>query len=287
MTGPIGVFDSGYGGLTILREIVRELPEYTYLYLGDNARTPYGTRSFDVVYRYTCEAVMTLFNLGCPLVILACNTASSKALRTIQQTDLPKTDPTRRVLGVIRPMVEAMDRFTANGHLGILATSGTVDSGSYLMEIDKIHAGRHMTVTQEACPMWVPLAENGELDNPATSFFVQRHIEQLLARDPQIDALVLACTHYPLLRRVIERHLPAGVRVFEQGSVVAASLRDYLVRHPEMARRLTRAGGVKYYTTEQGGHFDQMARLFMGQEVDSEHIELDRYFRREIGETTL
>ena len=208
MSCPIGVFDSGYGGLTILKDIVKEMPEYDYIYLGDNARTPYGTRSFDVVYKYTREAVLKLFGMGCKLVILACNTASAKALRTIQQVDLPQIDPQRRVLGVIRPSVEAVADFTGNGHIGILATSGTVASESYLLEIAKIHSEKGFLVTQQACPMWVPIVENNEMNSPGAAFFVQKYIDTILQADSQIDTLVLACTHYPLLRSVIDRFIP-------------------------------------------------------------------------------
>lgn len=274
MSCPIGVFDSGYGGLTILKDIVKEMPEYDYIYLGDNARAPYGTRSFDVVYKYTREAVLKLFGMGCKLVILACNTASAKALRTIQQVDLPRIDSQRRVLGVIRPSVEAVADFTGNGHIGILATSGTVASESYLLEIAKIHSERGFLVTQQACPMWVPIVENNEMNSPGAAFFVQKYIDTILQADPQIDTLVLACTHYPLLRSVIDRFIPEGITVIQQGEIVARSLKDYLWRHPEMERELSRGGQIEFLTTEKGGMFDKMAALFMQAEVTSRHIEL-------------
>ena len=274
LVGPIGVFDSGYGGLTILRDIVRELPEYDYVYLGDNARTPYGTRSFEVVYEYTREAVVRLFEMGCRLVILACNTASAKALRTIQQRDLPGWDASRRVLGVIRPSAEAVADYTRNGHVGVLATKGTVSSGSYLMEIAKIHSGKDLRVTQVACPMWVPLVENGEMDSEGAAFFVRKNVGELMEADPLIDTVVLACTHYPLLRRVIDRYVPAGVRVVQQGEIVAESLKDYLRRHPEMEGTLSKGGEVRYYTTEKEGMFDRMAAMFMQADVASRHLEI-------------
>ena len=274
MYSPIGVFDSGYGGLTILRDIVREMPRYDYVYLGDNARTPYGTRSFDVVYQYTREAVAKLFDMGCRLVILACNTASAKALRTIQQQDLPRMDASRRVLGVIRPSVEAVAGYTRNGHVGVLATKGTVSSESYLLEIAKIHSGKELTVTQVACPMWVPLVENNEIDTPGAAFFVRRHVDELMAADPLIDTVILACTHYPLLRRVIDRYVPPEVRVMQQGEIVAESLKDYLRRHPEMEGTLSRGGEVRYYTTEKEGMFDRMAAMFMQADVVSRHLEI-------------
>ena len=274
MESPIGVFDSGYGGLTILKDIVKEMPEYDYIYLGDNARTPYGTRSFDVVYKYTREAVLKLFDMGCQLVILACNTASAKALRTIQQVDLPRIDAQRKVLGVIRPSVEAVADFTRNGHIGVLGTSGTVASESYLLEIAKIHSEKGFKVTQQACPMWVPLVENNEIDSPGAAFFVQKYINVLMHVDPAIDTVVLACTHYPLLKGVIDRFIPEGVKVIQQGEIVARSLKDYLYRHPEMERILSRGGQVEFFTTEKGGMFDKMAALFMQADVVSQHIEI-------------
>ena len=250
------------------------MPMYDYVYLGDNARTPYGTRSFEVVYEYTREAVARLFEMGCRLVILACNTASAKALRTIQQRDLPGWDASRRVLGVIRPSAEAVADYTRNGHVGVLATKGTVSSGSYLMEIVKIHSGKDLRVTQVACPMWVPLVENGEMDSEGAAFFVRKNVGELMEADPLIDTVVLACTHYPLLRRVIDRYVPAGVRVVQQGEIVAESLKDYLRRHPEMEGTLSKGGEVRYYTTEKEGMFDRMAAMFMQADVASRHLEI-------------
>lgn len=269
----IGVFDSGYGGLTILREIVRVLPEYDYIYLGDNARAPYGTRSFEVVYRYTDEAVRKLFAMGCQLVILACNTASAKALRTIQQVDLPMIDPDRRVLGVIRPSVEAVSAYTRNGHIGILATVGTVASGSYPMEIEKLCGAQSYHITQLACPMWVPLVENGELSGSGAEFFIKKQVDELMRKDPDIDTVVLACTHYPLLRALITKYMPEKVRIIEQGHIVADSLRDYLTRHPELEGKVSKNGTVCYYTTEQTELFDRMAGMFLGKEIAAKRVE--------------
>lgn len=271
--GPIGVFDSGYGGLTILEQIRAALPEHDYIYLGDNARTPYGTRSFDVVYRYTLECVTHLFARGCHLVILACNTASAKALRTIQQRDLPRLDPARRVLGVIRPTVEAVGQLTRTRHVGLLATPGTVQSNSYPLEIRKLHEG--ITVTSEACPMWVPLIENNEHRSPGADYFVRKNVEHLLAADPLIDTLILGCTHYPLLLPKIEPLLPAGVQAVTQGRIVALSLADYLRRHPEMAARCTRGGTCRYLTTESTGKFSASASIFLQEEVQAEQVRIE------------
>ena len=257
----IGVFDSGYGGLSILRQIRRRLPDYDYLYLGDNARAPYGSRSFDVVYRYTLQAVTELFARGCELVILACNTASAKALRSIQQQDLPHMAPDRRVLGVIRPTVEAVGDLTRTRHVGILGTQGTIRSKSYELEIAKFHPD--IIVTGQACPMWVPLVEYGEYASPGADYFVQQRLQQILSRDPQIDTLVLACTHYPLLMDKIVKYLPEGVRVLAQGDYVAASLEDYLRRHPEMDEKLTRNGTLRFLTTEDTEEFGENAAVFM------------------------
>ena len=257
----IGVFDSGYGGLSILRQIRRRLPDYDYLYLGDNARAPYGSRSFDVVYRYTLQAVTELFARGCELVILACNTASAKALRSIQQQDLPHMAPDRRVLGVIRPTVEAVGDLTRTRHVGILGTQGTIRSKSYELEIAKFHPD--IVVTGQACPMWVPLVEYGEYASPGADYFVQQRLQQILSRDPQIDTLVLACTHYPLLMDKIAKYLPEGVRVLAQGDYVAASLEDYLRRHPEMDQKLTRNGTLRFLTTEDTEKFGENAAVFM------------------------
>lgn len=269
---PIGVFDSGYGGLTILHGIRQMLPQYDYLYLGDNARAPYGTRSFERVYEFTLQAVQYLFAQGCPLVILACNTASAKALRTIQQHDLPTIDHTRRVLGIIRPTAEAVGDITRTRHIGILATEGTTRSLTYNLEIAKLHPD--ITVTGEACPMWVPLVENHEYDSPGADYFVRRHIEHLLQRDPQIDTIILGCTHYPLLLDKILRYTPAGVRIVPQGDYVASSLQDYLTRHTDMAARLSRGGTVSYLTTEHPSVFNPSATMFLREEIEASGITL-------------
>ena len=268
---PIGIFDSGYGGLTILDHIIRQLPGYDYLYLGDNARTPYGPRSFGIVYQFTRQAVVRLFDEGCPLVILACNTASAKALRTIQQNDLPASYPSHRVLGVIRPTVEALDSISRTRHIGILGTAGTVLSGSYTLEIAKLFPD--MTVTGEACPMWVPLVENREYNDTGADFFVKKNIRRLFAADPQIDTVVLGCTHYPLLEAKIRRYLPEGVRLISQGHLVAGSLEDYLLRHPEMTRRLSKNGICRFLTTEAKEKFKEAASLFLKHSVTVESIE--------------
>ena len=270
---PIGVFDSGYGGLTILKSIMEKLPQYDYIYLGDNARTPYGSRSFDVVYEYTRQAVMMLFSMGCQLVILACNTASAKALRTLQQKDLPLFDPSRRILGVIRPSVERIPQFTKTGHVGVLGTTGTVLSESYPLEIAKI-SGDHLVVTQEACPMWVPLVENDETNNSAADYFVQKNMSQLFRKDPEIDTIILGCTHYPLLLSTILRFLPDHVTLMEQGPIVAESLADYLIRHPEMDQKCSKGGGCRFLTTESIQNFEPRASLFLGKKLTAEKIVL-------------
>lgn len=270
---PIGVFDSGYGGLTILKSIMEKLPQYDYIYLGDNARTPYGSRSFDVVYEYTRQAVMKLFSMGCQLVILACNTASAKALRTIQQNDLPLFDPTRRVLGVIRPSVEKIPLYTKTGHVGVLGTTGTVLSNSYPLEIFKVSDDRIM-VTQEACPMWVPLVENDETNNTAADYFVQKNIIQLFKKDPDIDTVILGCTHYPLLMPTIKKFLPDNVMLLEQGPILADSLADYLVRHPEMDQKCSKKGTRRYLTTESVENFEPRAIMFLGNQLSAEKIHL-------------
>jgi len=270
---PIGVFDSGYGGLTVLKEFVNALPEYDFLYLGDNARTPYGTRSFDVVYEYTLQAVKELFNRGCHLVILACNTASAKALRTIQQKDLPFIAPDKRVLGVIRPSVEYAAKCTQNGHIGVLATSGTVASESYPIELSKWSEGKVKLTTQQACPMWVPIVENNEIGTPGANYFVERNVNELFAKDPNIDTLILGCTHYPLLSKDIERFIPTGgIRVLEQGKVVAESLKEYLLRHPEIDANCSKEGQASYLTTEQVELFETRAKQFLGREVKAQKI---------------
>lgn len=270
----IGIFDSGYGGLTIFDKIRSLLPEYDYIYLGDNARTPYGARSFEVVYRFTLQAVAKLFEEGCQLVIIACNTASAKALRTIQQIDLPKLDPQRRVLGVIRPTVEVMDAVSKTKHVGILGTAGTISSGSYSIEINKLFPA--IKVTGEACPMWVPLVENNEYASPGADYFVEKHIRHILSLDPEIDTLVLGCTHYPLLVDKINRFLPPGVRLFSQGGRVAESLKDYLGRHPEMDNRLGMHGSCRFLTTESAGKFSEAASVFLHIPVEVEQVTIDK-----------
>ena len=262
--GPIGVFDSGYGGLTILEKIREKMPEYDYIYLGDNARTPYGTRSFEVVYEFTLQAVEKLFHLGCPLVILACNTASAKALRTIQQINLPVIDPNRRVLGVIRPTAECIGQLTQTRHVGILATTGTIKSDSYKLEVNKLYPD--VTVVGEACPMWVPLVENNEFDSKGADYFVQKHINQLLEKDPDIDTLILGCTHYPLLMKKIREFTPKHIKIVPQGEYVANSLQDYFVRHPEMDERCTKNGTCRFLTTESTAKFEESASIFLQQE---------------------
>ena len=272
ISGPIGVFDSGYGGLTILEQIRRELPGYDFLYLGDNARTPYGTRSFDVVYRFTLQCVEYLFGQGCQLVILACNTASAKALRTIQQNDLAIIDPNRRVLGVIRPTVEEVGKLTKTNHIGLLATSGTVLSDSYPLEIHKINPD--IQVTSEACPMWVPLIENNEHLHEGADYFVKKNIQNLFNNDKQIDTVILGCTHYPLLYDKIARELPRGVTIISQGEIVARSLADYLHRHPEMDEKCSKNGHCRYLTTENPGKFSSSASIFLSGDIQAEHVEV-------------
>ena len=272
-TGPIGIFDSGFGGLTILRDIRRRLPQYDYLYLGDNARAPYGSRSFDIVYRFTLDAVRFLFERGCRLVILACNTASAKALRSIQQIDLPDIDPDRRVLGIIRPTAEIIGSLSRNGHVGVLATGGTVASRSYNLEIEKLHDG--FIVESQACPMFVPLVENLETDSPAADYFAAKYVDALLAKDSDIDTIILACTHYPLLYDVIRRNTPENVKVLCQGEIVADSLADYLGRHPEMERVCGKGGHCTYLTTENAEAFSSLARVFLGEDIAVEHVELN------------
>lgn len=271
---PIGVFDSGYGGLTIFKELIKQLPEYDYIYLGDNARNPYGTRSFEVVYEYTWQAVKYLFEQGCQLVVLACNTASAKALRNIQQLDLPVHYPNRRVLGVIRPSVEMIPEMTKSGHVGVLGTKGTVISESYPMEIAKITSGSPISVVQEACPMWVPIVENNLMESPGAALFVEQNLNAIFEKDPLIDTIILGCTHYPLLLEVINRFLPKGVRLLNQGPIVAERLLDYLHRHPEIETQCSRSGRRDYFTTESAQNFDQLANLFLGSEVKSKHIKL-------------
>lgn len=269
--GPIGIFDSGYGGLTILKEIRRRLPEYDYIYLGDNARAPYGARSFRLVYNFTLEAVNSLFERGCNLVVLACNTASAKALRSIQQNDLPGIDPRRRVLGIIRPTAEFIAS-TDCRHVAILATPGTARSGSYKIEINKLNP--EIAVTEKGCPMWVPLVENGETHNEGTDFFVKKYINEVLDNDPKIDTFVLGCTHYPVLLPKIRQFAPSLIRIITQGELVADSLADYLERHPEMNRLCTRGSSVEFLTTEDSAKFDSLASIFMDHPVVSKKITL-------------
>lgn len=269
---PIGVFDSGYGGLTVLKEIVKELPEYDYIYLGDNARTPYGTRSFETVYQYTLECVQHLFSLGCRLIILACNTASAKALRTIQQNDLPKINPNYRVLGVIRPSAEVIGDLSNTKHLGVLATRGTVNSQSYAIEIEKFFP--EATVNQLACPMWVPLVENGEYDNEGTDFFVKKYVDQLIAADNNIDTILLACTHYPLLLDKIKKQVPPNVTVITQGGIIAKSLKNYLQRHPEIDVMCSKEGKLDFLTTDSAEDFSRQATIFFGKSLEAKQIHL-------------
>jgi len=270
--GPIGVFDSGYGGLTILRQIRGLMPQYDYLYLGDNARAPYGTRSFEVVYEFTLQAVKQLFDMGCHLVILGCNTASAKALRSIQQYDLPQLDANRRVLGVIRPTAESIGDITVSRHVGIVATPGTIRSKTYELEIAKLHPD--IKVTGEACPMWVPLVENYEFDSPGADYFVQKRIGNLMRHDPEIDAIILGCTHYPLLMPKIMKYAPHGVQIVPQGEYVAASLQQYLQRHPEMEQCITKGSQTLFYTTENPETFNASATIFFGQPVEANRISL-------------
>ena len=290
----IGIFDSGYGGLTILEAIRKQIPEYDYLYLGDNARAPYGTHSFDVIYRYTLQAVQYLINKNCALIILACNTASAKALRTIQQNDIPplREDLGRpiNVLGVIRPTVEAVPAITKSGHVGILGTPATVSSESYVLELEKISyspqdghiAEGGLVVTQQACPMWVPLIEAGEQNSPGADYFVDKYLNEILHKDPQIDTLVLGCTHYPLLKEKIDRYLQSNpiipntpiIRTIAQGDLVAHSLKDYLQRHPEYRDQLSLNGTCTYLTTENADRFSQSASLFLSSPIVAEHINL-------------
>ena len=271
--GPIGVFDSGYGGLTILSKIREALPEYDYIYLGDNARTPYGTRSFEIVYEFTLQAVNKLFEMGCHLVILACNTASAKALRTIQMNDLPNIDPNRRVLGVIRPTAECIGSMTQTRHVGILATAGTIKSESYPLEVHKLF--EDIKVSGEACPMWVPLVENNEANGEGADFFIRKYIDNLLAKDRQIDTLVLGCTHYPILLPKIQKFIPQGVKVVAQGEYVATSLKDYLHRHPEMDMKCTRKGKCRFYTTEAEDKFIESASMFLNENITVQRITLE------------
>ncbi len=297
LTGPIGIFDSGYGGLTILHEIRQLLPQYDYLYLGDNARAPYGPRSFEVVYEFTRQAVFKLFSMGCHLVILACNTASAKALRSIQQKDLPLLDhhssphtqesrllpggfhppfppPSKRVLGIIRPTAEIIGQLTQSRHVGILATEGTIKSQSYQLEIQKF--APDITVSGVACPFWVPLVEYNEMDSPGADYFVKKRIDQLLMTDSEIDTIILGCTHYPLLLNKILKYVPRGVKVIAQGEYVANSLADYLRRHPEMEQRCSKGASCRYLTTENAEKFKESALIFLHEHIDVQTVELEQ-----------
>ena len=271
--GPIGVFDSGYGGLTILKEIVNKLPEYDYLYLGDSARSPYGNRSFDTVYQYTLQAVKWFFDQGCSLVILACNTASAKALRNIQQNDLPHLAPNKRVLGVIRPTTEIVGQYSSTNEIGIVATQGTISSNSYPIEIHKFFP--EIKVYQQACPMWVPLVENNQFNSEGASFFIQQDLEKLFSQSHSIDTLLLACTHYPLLADKIKSFLPAGVKLVSQGEIVASSLVDYLNRHSEIEMLCSKGSSRVFCTTDATLDFEARASLFFGQPIQSRHVEIE------------
>ncbi|MEY8685456.1 glutamate racemase [Bacteroides sp. AN502(2024)] len=271
--GPIGVFDSGYGGLTILDKIREVLPEYDYIYLGDNARAPYGTRSFEVVYEFTRQAVNKLFDMGCHLVILACNTASAKALRSIQMNDLPQIDPARRVLGIIRPTVECVGEISKNQHIGVLATAGTIKSESYPLEIHKLFP--EIQVSGTACPMWVSLVENNESKDEGADYFIRKYINQLLSKDPQIDTIILGCTHFPILLPKIRQYIPDHISVIAQGEYVAESLKDYLKRHPEMDAKCTKNGNCQFYTTEAEEKFSESASTFLRQQISVKHITLE------------
>ncbi len=271
--GPIGIFDSGYGGLTILDKIREILPEYDYIYLGDNARAPYGTRSFEVVYEFTRQAVNKLFDMGCHLVILACNTASAKALRSIQMNDLPSIDLDRRVLGVIRPTVECVGEISKNQHIGVLATAGTIKSESYPLEIHKLFP--EIQVSGTACPMWVPLVENNESQDEGADYFIRKYIDQLLSKDPQIDTVILGCTHFPILLPKIRQYIPEHISVIAQGEYVAESLKDYLKRHPEMDAKCTKNGNCQFYTTEAKEKFSESASTFLKQQISVKHITLE------------
>ena len=269
---PIGIFDSGFGGLTVLKEIQEQLPQYDYLYLGDNARAPYGARSFETVYEYTLQCVENLFHKGCELIILACNTASAKALRTIQQKDLIKFGATKRVLGVIRPTTEIIGRYSASKHVGVFGTSGTINSGSYLVEIKKFFPD--LQVHQQACPMWVPLIENNEYNNDGADFFIKKYTDELMAQHHDIDAIILGCTHYPLIQEKIKKHLPSKVQLLSQGNIVAESLKDYLKRHHEMEKKCSKQQTVTFYTTDLPETFDKSATIFYGREIQSKHVSL-------------
>lgn len=270
--GPIGIFDSGYGGLTILHGIRQLLPQYDYMYLGDNARAPYGSRSFEVVYQFTREAVLKLFTLGCHLVIIGCNTASAKALRSIQQRDLPEWDATRRVLGIIRPTAEIIGTLTESRHVGLLATPGTIKSQSYDLEIAKFFPD--IKLSGIACPLWAAIVEANESDSPGADYFVKKRIDQLLRKDPKIDALILGCTHYPLLMNPIVRNTPKGIRIIAQGKYVADSLKNYLERHGDLEQQITKGGTCQFFTTESEDKFAGTAQIFLHEKINAKHIDL-------------
>lgn len=269
---PIGVFDSGYGGLTVLKAIVEKLPYYDYIYIGDNARAPYGNRSFDAVYEYTLQSVEWLFQKRCPLIILACNTASAKALRSIQQKDLPKLGNNKRVLGVIRPSAEVIGNYSKTNRIGILGTNGTVASLSYPLEIEKFYP--KIKVYQHACPLWVPLVENNEYSSPGADYFVEKDVNELLNNSNEIDTILLGCTHYPLLTGKIKKYLPQNVQLISQGEIVAASLKNYLFRHPEIEKKCSKNGQIQFYTTDSAKDFDKHSAIFFGKPVMSNHIDL-------------
>lgn len=269
---PIGIFDSGYGGLTVLSDIIKIIPEYDYIYIGDNARAPYGTKSYDLVYQYTKEAVFKLFEMGCNLVVLACNTASAKALRSIQQVDLPLKYPNKRVLGVIRPSVEAIPNYVVGKDIGIFATLGTVSSKSYVIEIEKMYGIGTYNITQVACPMLVPIVENNEIFSEGADFFVQKYINTLLDTNPKISSLLLGCTHYPILLPIIKKYLPNTINIINQGPIVANSLKDYLIRHTEIY--VSKGMSIDFYTTENINSFSNMASLFMGKDIETKNISL-------------
>jgi glutamate racemase len=276
MNQPIGIFDSGIGGLTVFRSIVEQLPGYDYIYLGDNSRAPYGNRSFNTIHQYTWECVQWLFKQGCPLIILACNTASAKALRTIQQKDMQGMDPSKRVLGVIRPTAEVIGNYSYTKEIGVLGTTGTVQSGSYLLEIQKFFPD--LKVYQQACPLWVPLVESGEYEKPGSDYFIQEYLDQIMANSANIDTLLLACTHYPLLQDKIKAHLPANVKVIAQGDIVANSLVDYLQRHPQLEQKISKEGTRKFYTTtDDTTDFDHHASRFFSAPVTSEFVSVTEF----------
>jgi glutamate racemase len=272
MQSPIGIFDSGYGGLTVLKEIQKQLPQYDYIYLGDNARTPYGNRSFETIYHYTWQCVQWLFKQNCPLIVLACNTASAKALRSIQQNELEKKFPGKKVLGVIRPTTEIIGNYSKTNHVGILATNGTVQSQSYVIEIEKFFPDTK--VVQQACPMLVPLIENNEFENEAADYFIQKYLKELLNADDKIDTILLACTHYPLIKKRIEKFLPADIKVIAQGEIVAESLKNYLQRHTEIEKQLSKNKSMQFYTTDSVEDFNNHATIFYGKETEAKHVEL-------------